>query len=145
MTGARLKFESQDSTREISQHLVVIPTFDLLHQLLLSSASDVHSSHSFVSTFDATNSAPLIMDGDGYVEPELDSFGLTLPLPYRVAFIIVLGMAHSSSIHVVMSAHKLSCLGMGCQSAFSGVGQYSESTPIPVSIQHLTFIRMSQL
>jgi hypothetical protein len=32
------------------------------------------------------------MDGDPSVEPELDSFSLTLPLPYRVALIIVLGM-----------------------------------------------------
>ncbi|KAM3086547.1 protein-ER retention protein [Clarireedia jacksonii] len=32
------------------------------------------------------------MDGDPAVEPELDSFSLTLPLPYRVALIIVLGM-----------------------------------------------------
>lgn len=27
------------------------------------------------------------------VEPELDSFGLTLPLPYRVALVIVLGIS----------------------------------------------------
>jgi hypothetical protein len=32
------------------------------------------------------------MDGDPAVEPELDSFSLTLPLPYRVALIVVLGM-----------------------------------------------------
>jgi hypothetical protein len=32
------------------------------------------------------------MDGDPAVEPELDSFSLILPLPYRVALIIVLGM-----------------------------------------------------
>ena len=32
------------------------------------------------------------MDGDPVVEPELDSFSLTFPLPYRVAFIVVLGM-----------------------------------------------------
>lgn len=32
-----------------------------------------------------------IMDGDPAVEPELDSFSLTFPLPYRVAFIIVFG------------------------------------------------------
>ena len=32
------------------------------------------------------------MDGDPSVEPELDSFSLYLPLPYRVALIIVLGM-----------------------------------------------------
>jgi hypothetical protein len=31
------------------------------------------------------------MDGDPAVEPELDSFSLTLPLPYRVAIAIVLG------------------------------------------------------
>ncbi len=32
------------------------------------------------------------MDGDPAVEPELDSFSLTLPLPYRVALTIVLGI-----------------------------------------------------
>jgi len=32
------------------------------------------------------------MDGDPAVEPQLDSFSLTFPLPYRVAFIVVLGM-----------------------------------------------------
>lgn len=32
------------------------------------------------------------MDGDVAVEPEVDSFSLVLPLPYRVAIIIVLGM-----------------------------------------------------
>jgi hypothetical protein len=32
------------------------------------------------------------MDGDPAVEPELDSFSLVLPLPYRVAIIIVLGI-----------------------------------------------------
>ncbi|KAL9118117.1 MAG: hypothetical protein Q9187_005341 [Circinaria calcarea] len=31
------------------------------------------------------------MDGDPTVEPELDSFSLILPLPYRIAIIIVLG------------------------------------------------------
>lgn len=31
------------------------------------------------------------MDGDPAVEPELDSFSLTLPLPYRVAIILVAG------------------------------------------------------
>lgn len=33
------------------------------------------------------------MDGDPAVEPELDNFSLTFPLPYRIAFIVVLGMA----------------------------------------------------
>ncbi|KAI4193117.1 MAG: hypothetical protein LQ348_002955 [Seirophora lacunosa] len=32
------------------------------------------------------------MDGDPAVEPELDSFSLILPLPYRVAFILILGV-----------------------------------------------------
>lgn len=32
------------------------------------------------------------MDGDPVVEPELDSFSLTFPLPYRVAFIVIIGM-----------------------------------------------------
>ena len=32
------------------------------------------------------------MDGDPAVEPELDSLSLTLPLPYRVALVAVLGM-----------------------------------------------------
>lgn len=36
------------------------------------------------------------MDGDPAVEPELDSFSLLLPLPYRVALIIVLGNSRIS-------------------------------------------------
>jgi hypothetical protein len=32
------------------------------------------------------------MDGDPAVEDQLDSFSLTFPLPYRIAFIVVLGM-----------------------------------------------------
>ena len=35
------------------------------------------------------------MDGDPAVEPELDTFSLILPLPYRVAVIFVLGNSHS--------------------------------------------------
>ena len=31
------------------------------------------------------------MDGDPTVEPDLDAFSLFLPLPYRVAIIILLG------------------------------------------------------
>lgn len=34
------------------------------------------------------------MDGDPAVEPELDTFSLILPLPYRVAVILVLGIAN---------------------------------------------------
>ena len=32
------------------------------------------------------------MDGDPAVEPELDTFSLILPLPYRIAVIFVLGV-----------------------------------------------------
>ena len=32
------------------------------------------------------------MDGDPAVEPELDTFSLILPLPYRIAVIVVLGI-----------------------------------------------------
>lgn len=37
------------------------------------------------------------MDGDPAVEPELDTFSLVLPLPYRVALILVLGKNSSCS------------------------------------------------
>lgn len=32
------------------------------------------------------------MDGDPAVDSELDTFSLILPLPYRIAFILVLGV-----------------------------------------------------
>jgi hypothetical protein len=35
------------------------------------------------------------MDGDPAVENQLDSFSLSFPLPYRIAFIVVLGMLGS--------------------------------------------------
>lgn len=42
--------------------------------------------------FNATLFAAVTMDLDPSVEPGLDSLSLTLPLPYRVGLIIVLGM-----------------------------------------------------
>lgn len=36
------------------------------------------------------------MDGDPAVESQLDGFSLVLPLPYRVALIIVMGMPYST-------------------------------------------------
>jgi hypothetical protein len=36
------------------------------------------------------------MDGDPGVEPELDGFSLFLPLPYRVAIILVAGRIRAS-------------------------------------------------
>jgi hypothetical protein len=38
------------------------------------------------------------MDLDVGVEPELDPLSLYLPLPYRVASILVLGMLHSNDM-----------------------------------------------
>ena len=35
------------------------------------------------------------MDKDPAVEPELDAFSRILPLPYRIAVILVLGDSHS--------------------------------------------------
>ncbi|KAL5121888.1 protein-ER retention protein [Pleosporales sp. CAS-2024a] len=43
------------------------------------------------------------MDGDAAVEPELDSFSRVLPLPYRVALIIVLGIwAWGLNLHYLL-------------------------------------------
>lgn len=39
------------------------------------------------------------MDGDPAVEPELDTFGLILPLPFRVAVILVLGAV---DVHITL-------------------------------------------
>ena len=54
------------------------------------------------------------MDGDPAVEPELDNFSLVLPLPYRVAIVLVLGMpiivATSEGLLI-----DLRCLGMGLE------------------------------
>ena len=51
------------------------------------------------------------MDGDPAVESRLDSFSLAFPLPYRVAFIIVLGMEIWKSTAALffspMSRHRL--------------------------------------
>ncbi|KAE8444171.1 hypothetical protein EG329_000768 [Mollisiaceae sp. DMI_Dod_QoI] len=45
------------------------------------------------------------MDGDPAVEPELDSFSLTLPLPYRVALVVVLGVwAWGANLHYLAQA-----------------------------------------
>lgn len=38
-----------------------------------------------------------MMDGDPAVEAALDSFSLAFPLPYRVAFVIILGMSYNKT------------------------------------------------
>lgn len=78
------------------------------------------------------------MDGDLVVEPELDSFSLFLPLPYRVSLILVLGMLLNlnltiRAIKIVIILHNplltLSrCLGMGPQPPLSLVCWHCMST-----------------
>lgn len=53
------------------------------------------------------------MDGDPSVEPEVDSFSQVLPLPYRVAIIIVLGMATKESLCEPMELTILQASGHG--------------------------------
>jgi hypothetical protein len=55
------------------------------------------------------------MDGDPSVEPELDSFSRTLPLPYRVALLVVLGISpfSSSAMSRTASANCLADTGIG--------------------------------
>ena len=53
------------------------------------------------------------MDGDPAVEPELDAFSLILPLPYRIAVIVVLGMLTLRD-HVA-KLMSLRYMGLGCQ------------------------------
>ena len=48
------------------------------------------------------------MDGDPAVEPELDTFSLLLPLPYRIAVIFVLGMYHLLARIHTNAANQLS-------------------------------------
>ena len=38
------------------------------------------------------------MDGDPAVEPEVDLFSLVLPLPYRIAIILVFGVCREASL-----------------------------------------------
>ena len=38
------------------------------------------------------------MDGDPAVKPELDTFSLSFPLPYRIAFVLVLGTVNDLAI-----------------------------------------------
>jgi hypothetical protein len=58
------------------------------------------------------------MDDDPAVEPELDSFSLTLPLPYRVALVVVLGTFSLYGVALLMLIGKRR-LGMGRKSALS--------------------------
>lgn len=56
------------------------------------------------------------MDGDPVVEPELDTFSLILPLPYRIAVILVLGTRTIFCLTSVLQLMLDRRLGLGCQS-----------------------------
>jgi hypothetical protein len=54
------------------------------------------------------------MDGDPGVEPELDAFSLILPLPYRVAIILVAGKPScADSVRIEEIAEPDRRLGLG--------------------------------
>lgn len=46
------------------------------------------------------------MDGDPAVEPELDSFSLTFPLPYRVALTVVLGISSDLQLEALLTVEQ---------------------------------------
>ncbi|KAH7418608.1 protein-ER retention protein-like protein [Cadophora sp. MPI-SDFR-AT-0126] len=77
------------------------------------------------------------MDGDPAVEPELDSFSLTLPLPYRVALIVVLGVwAWGANLHY------LSLVKIDVPSLINYPQRASPRTDLP---HHLSTYRLALL
>jgi hypothetical protein len=64
------------------------------------------------------------MDGDPSVEPALDSFSLYLPLPYRVALIIVFGVWAWG-----VNLHYLHLLEIVCQQHYSERPAPANNTP----------------
>lgn len=83
------------------------------------------------------------MDGDPAVEPQLDSFSLTFPLPYRVGFIVTLGWCACATINRISFyvmrpyADNLlstdSCLGMGPQPPLAACLSNRRSLLNPIS------------
>ena len=60
------------------------------------------------------------MDGDPAVEPELDTFSLILPLPYRIGVIVVLGMTYwTAALEWFYSDIFTRGVGLGRQPALS--------------------------
>jgi hypothetical protein len=57
------------------------------------------------------------MDGDPAVEPELDTFSLFLPLPYRVAIVLVLGTSLAEGLKFILTSGRR--LGVGAQPTLS--------------------------
>ncbi len=78
------------------------------------------------------------MDGDPAVDPELDTFSLYLPLPYRVAFIIVLGML-TQPVTFNMRLISPRDLGLGLESSLLVCSQNRPScTNIPRALSYYT-------
>lgn len=91
--------------------MAVLPLFLKLHVSLGRKAPEHPNSRRAIdcsgslAPFDAALSTVITMDGDPAVEPELDSFSLTLPLPYRVALVTVLGALPSDALlHIANEA-----------------------------------------
>lgn len=67
------------------------------------------------------------MDGDPAVENELDTFSVILPLPYRIAFIFVLGLYHLARKREAWPLTPFRSLGMGFEPAVSQLPQDRKS------------------
>ena len=79
------------------------------------------------------------MDGDPAVEPELDGFSRVLPLPYRVALIIVLGMSAIFELpYNPLLTFNYRHLGMGSQPTLSLPDPHRRPLAHPVPLALLT-------
>ncbi|MCJ1301311.1 protein-ER retention protein [Hypocenomyce scalaris] len=76
------------------------------------------------------------MDGDPAVEPELDTFSLILPLPYRVALILVLGIWAWG-----VNLHYLSLIKIDVPSLI----KYPTRTSLTSPSHHLSVYRLATL
>jgi len=80
------------------------------------------------------------MDGDPAVEPELDTFSLYLPLPYRVAFVLVLGIYRPYYGRPIVSFRS----GVSTDNFRRHLGLGSEPS-LPFSSQDRTFYTFTYL
>lgn len=83
-------------------------------------------------SFDAAFKQTITMDGDPAVEPELDSFSLTLPLPYRVALVVVLGTFSSWILDRGLYTDHIKAFGHGAQICIISHLLKSFVSPLPL-------------